>query len=284
MTAFTVLAPAKINLGLAILGKRLDGFHDICSIFQTVDLCDELDVSDSGTGLFCDRPGLSTGQDNLVLRAERAFREATGFMHPVRFDLRKRIPMGAGLGGGSADAAAALRGMCRMPDAPEVSRGTLCEIAATLGSDVPFLLSPGMAVVEGRGERVTRVDLPFDFTYVLVYPGFGIPTGWAYGQIRAYSPPDSSYLEAVRHLRVGTLDRETFLAALSNDFEAAVFPDHPVLGQIKRDLVAKGAAAAFLTGSGSTMVGVFDTEAAARECKERFDGRGFEVFVAKGMM
>ncbi len=276
----TELAPAKINLGLRILRKRPDGFHDLLSIFQTVSLFDELELSGEGSGLSCDRDDLSCGPDNLVLRAERVFREETGYDRPVLFMLRKRIPTGAGLGGGSSDAAAALRGLRRMSGlslSPEFMHG----LASRLGSDVPFLLDGGTAVVEGRGERIAPVFWPFDFTGVLVYPGFGVSTGWAYCQVRSYAGENTPLAGAAKRLAEGILDRETFLAAVHNDFEPAIFPHHPLLAEIKDGLSASGAAAAFLTGSGSTLVGLFDAPDTAHQCAAQMKNRGFDVFVVR---
>jgi 4-diphosphocytidyl-2-C-methyl-D-erythritol kinase len=282
MKTVTEQAPAKINLGLRILRKRPDGFHDILSLFQTITLHDELDLSDGRSGLVCDLPGLSCGPDNLVLRAEKVFREATGFDRPVRFSLRKRIPVGAGLGGGSSDAAAALRGLARLSgEEMSVSLGLLRECAKQLGSDVPFLLSGGTALVEGRGEHMEPVAWPFDFTCLLVYPGFGISTGWAYSQVRQYAGDSGLYRDAVQCFKTGLPDRDKFLNALSNDFEPAVFPHYPVLAEIKESMLASGALSAFLTGSGSTMIGLFEELEAARKSAERFQEKGFEVFLAR---
>ncbi len=277
----TELAPAKINLGLKILRKRPDGYHDILSLFQTVALYDELGLSDRGSGLECDCPGLSAGPDNLVLRAERAFREATGFKRPARFSLRKRIPVGAGLGGGSSDAAAALRGLARLSGEPEASQSLLLECAAKIGSDVPFLLTGGTAIVEGRGERMEPVSWPFDFTYALIYPGFGISTAWAYSRVGEYAGDGGIYRQAMERLKDGSLNKEMFLEAISNDFEKAVFPERPILIQIKENMCECGAISAFLTGSGSTMAGIFEDPETALRCAEEFRAREFEAYVAK---
>lgn len=275
-------APAKINLGLKILGKRPDGYHDILSIFQTVDLCDELALSDAeAPGFSCDVPTVPAGPENLVLKAELAFREAVGGGKPVRFTLQKRIPVGAGLGGGSSDAAAALRGLKRVYGDDTVTDDVLASCAARLGSDVPFLLYGGTAVVSGRGERVTPVEWPFDFTYVIVYPGFSVSTAWAYGRVREHSPGGGPYGEMLRDLRTGNARKEAVLAALGNDFERVVFPEYPVIRTLRDALLARGADAAFLTGSGSSLAGVFDDGDRARRCAEEFQTRGFQSWAVR---
>jgi 4-diphosphocytidyl-2-C-methyl-D-erythritol kinase len=275
-------APAKINLGLKILGKRGDGFHDILSIFQTVDLIDELVLTDSRRpGLDCGSFDVPGGPDNLVLKAERCFRDAGEGIPPLHFTLRKSIPVGAGLGGGSSDAAATLRGLARFHGTEGATADFLRTCAANLGSDIPFLLDGGTAVVSGRGERIVPVLWPYDFTYVLVYPGFGVSTAWAYGQVRKYSGDGGEYGAVVRDLEAGTLNAETFFQALSNDFEAVVFPAYPVLEEIRSRLRDGGADAALLTGSGSTMLGVFRDGDAAETCAGSLRGGDFSVFMAR---
>ena len=166
------IAPAKLNLGLRILGRRPDGYQDIVSVLLTVDLCDRLVFTPAPPGetrVFCDNPDLPGGPENLVHRAVEILRRATGAGHGVRVDLNKRIPMGAGLGGGSSNAATALRALDRLWGL-DLRPERLAALAAELGSDVPFFLTGGTAVVTGRGERIRPVDWEGDFWYVLVYP------------------------------------------------------------------------------------------------------------------
>ena len=275
-------APAKINIGLAILGKRGDGFHDILSIFQTVDICDELVLTDSRKpGLDCGSFDVPPGPENLVMRAERCFREGREGTPTLHFTLRKTIPVGAGLGGGSSDAAAAFRGMVRLHGDAGRTEDFLSRCAESLGSDIPFLLNGGTAVVRGRGERIAPVRWPFDFTYVLVYPGFGVSTAWAYSQVRRYSGEDGLYGGIVRDLEAGTLSKGNLFAALSNDFEAVVFPGYPILEEIRSQLLQEGADAALLTGSGSTVLGIFEDADAAEVCAARLRGGDFSVFMAR---
>lgn len=282
MVTIVEKAPAKINLGLKILGKHDDGYHDILSIFQTVDLYDELVLSDSHRpGLSCDNPEIPTGSDNLVLKAERSFLETNGNAQPLRFTLRKCIPSGAGLGGGSSDAAAALRGMAKIHkiggECPEFLPGC----AENLGSDVPFLLDGGTAVVRGRGERIIPVQWPFDFTYVLVYPGFGISTAWAYRMVSEYSNDRGCYGRMVRDLEAGALRKDDFFSSISNDFEAVVFPEYPILTELRFQLIECGANAAILTGSGSTMLGIFDDHQSAVQCSQAITNSDYSVFVVQ---
>ncbi|MCE5251701.1 4-(cytidine 5'-diphospho)-2-C-methyl-D-erythritol kinase [bacterium] len=290
-----VQAPAKINLGLSIIGKRPDGYHDICSIVQTVGLCDELTMTEShgderssgsisdinhAQRLFCNRPDIPSGPENLVLKAEEIFCRRFGIRSRIRFELDKRIPVGAGLAGGSTDAAAALRGLGKFHGI-DVPAGTLEEIAAGLGSDIPFLIRGGTAVITGRGETVTPIAWPFDFTYVLVYPGFGISTAWAYRSLKNYGYTLENYRSMIKKLNGGNLTEDSFFGALGNDFEPVVYEHYPELADIRNRLDACDARASILTGSGSSLLGIFDDRRAAGLCADSFKGEGLDAFIVK---
>jgi len=274
-------APAKLNLGLRILGKRDDGFHNILSIFQTIGLHDELTLTSSTeTGIECDNAGVPKGDDNLILRAKDKFRKCSDISSPVRFILKKRIPVGAGLGGGSSDAAASLRGLKDFHGA-EIQDNALSECAAELGSDILFLLRGGTAIVSGRGEWANFVEWPFDFTYVIVYPGFGVSTAWAYGNIENFIDDGGVYRAATKKLKEGNLEAGEFFNALRNDFEPVVFGKYPVLKDIKTSLMERGASAALLTGSGSAMFGIFEENKSAERCAKIFKKDFTDVFTVR---
>ncbi len=276
-------APSKINLGLRILGKRENGYHTIQSIFQTVGLYDDLRLSPSNeTGLSCTDPGIPTGTDNLVLKADELFKKHTGLKKNVHFHLKKRIPVGAGLAGGSSDAAAALRGLRRFSGG-EISDAVLRDYASELGSDIPFLINGGTAVVGGRGEVISEVEWQFDFTYVLVYPGFSVSTRWAYRNLEKLNDEKDLYNEMIVKLKAGKPDAELFFRALRNDFETVVFHRYPKLEKIKSDLLKHGSRASVMTGSGSCILGVFEDEFNALECARIFESKSkkYRVFTVK---
>ena len=273
-------APAKINLGLRILGKRPDGFHDILSLFQTVNFGDILTLSDEcEPGLVCSDAKVPVDNSNLICRAEEAFLQRTGIGHRVRFELDKRIPMGAGLGGGSSDAAAALRALDRF-HGTNLDSYDLESLGATLGSDVPFLVTGGTAIVSGRGEQIERVRWPFDFIYVIVFPGFGVSTAWAYGALEGFANVGEYHAMAVR-LSEGTASRDEFLGTLVNDFEPVVFRANPILGKIKAEMLGHGAAVSFMSGSGSSIIALFDHEIDANRCAEHIKDRYPVVHTAR---
>ena len=194
-------APAKINLGLKIICKRNDGYHNILSIFQAVDLYDEIEITSANkTELICSHPEVPTNSENLILKADNLLRKQYSNLHPVCFTLKKHIPIGAGLGGGSTDAAAALRGL-KSSHNLDIADNLLDEYALELGSDVPFFLKQGTAVVSGRGNIIEAINWPYNFTYVIVYPNFALSTSWAYGNLKKIPGDYSTYKKMIDNLK-----------------------------------------------------------------------------------
>ncbi|MBN1290665.1 MAG: 4-(cytidine 5'-diphospho)-2-C-methyl-D-erythritol kinase [Candidatus Latescibacteria bacterium] len=262
-------APAKINLGLRITDKRIDGYHEILSVFQTVGICDELSIQNTGKErLVCNVSAIPADTDNLVIRAEELFCTRYDIDERLYFSLEKNIPIGAGLAGGSSDAAAALRGL-RSYYGLKISDRELKDIAAELGSDIPFQIKGGTAVVSGRGEMIREVKWPFDFTYVIVYPDFEVSTAWAYRNLTDYGENIEQYRAMTQKLINGTITSDEFLASLINDFEPTVFREYPVLARIKQQLLDAGANASLLTGSGSSLIGIFIDESDAVSCADK---------------
>lgn len=274
------LARAKINLGLKVLGRREDGFHDIASVFQTVDLADALEFRPAAVdGLTTTDPTLTTGPDNLVCRAVVAFRAAVPSLAPVHVHLRKHIPAGAGLGGGSADAAATLRGLNHLADGP-LEPDALHELGVGLGSDVPFALLGGTALVGGRGERLEPLTWAGPRPhYVLACPQVEVSTAWAYGQLdlsKLTAP--SSYRSFLNSLRGGRVDGPGLLSVLENDFQPLVEGAKPIVAELSSLLRRLGAQACSMTGTGSTVYGVFDDRTAAQNACEQVCAGGHRSF------
>lgn len=241
---------------------------------QTVQLEDalELSLSDhhSTITLRCDEPSLKTDASNLVYRAAAAVLEGAGRTVGLDIVLAKRIPMGAGLGGGSSDAAATIIGLNRLLNLGW-STEKMAYLGQTLGSDVPFFFSAPSAIVEGRGEKVVPVQIKGSRWVILVNPGFPIETKWAYQQL-SVSRTGVQPLSDV-HAGLGKtceLSWEEVFQAAENDFEATVFKAHPDLYKIKQRLLADGAETALLSGSGATVFGVFRDETTARQAEIGF--------------
>lgn len=270
----TVFAPAKINVILRILDRRADGFHNLWSIMQTVALEDEVQISlcagRQGIRLRCDAADLAADQSNLVYRAAVEVLARAQRSIGLDIELRKRIPMGAGLGGGSSDAAATIIGLNHLLQL-KWSPAEMAGIGQLLGSDVPFFLFAPSAFVAGRGETVRPVVIEGTRWVVLVNPGFGVNTKWAYQELAGtrttVAPLSPIQQELDRQSRVSW---DQLIAAAENDFEAPVFAAHGKLREIKQSLRAHGAKISLLSGSGATVFGLFADEARARLALTQF--------------
>jgi 4-diphosphocytidyl-2-C-methyl-D-erythritol kinase len=258
-----LFAPAKINLSFRILRQREDGFHEIETLMAPISLEDELTIepNESGNGLefSSDDPSLSSGNDNLVVRAARSFFAEINEEPRVQIALQKKIPHGAGLGGGSSDAASTLLGLNQFHGG-RVAPARLTNLAAALGSDVPFFLVRSAARCRGRGELVERVEPLPPLPLLLLKPEFGVPTPWAYSRWN-----DSRELPGIDYAvqKVGEL-------VLENDLERPVFEKYLFLARMKGWLRAQPeVVAALLSGSGSTMFAVLREAAAADELANR---------------
>ena len=272
-------SPGKVNLLLNILGRRADGFHELETVFYPVPVFDRLRFARTGQGiqLNCNLPGLPTDARNLVYRAAAMFLEAAGIRDGVRLDLEKNIPLAAGLGGGSGNAATTLLGLNELFDgrlAPE----RLQRIAASLGSDVPFFLQGKPALATGRGEHLEPLE-PFPAmkgaVLVLIYPGFGIATAWAYQRLARF--PHALNGRPGRAQQLISLLRTADLGAAGAEFynslEAPALEKYPLLALFQEFLRANGAAATLMSGSGSTTFAVVQGLEAASELAEKFKAK-----------
>ena len=276
------LAPAKLNLSLDIVGTLPGGYHALDSVMLAVDLCDTLTFERGGAGVrfSCSDPALPTDEGNLVLLAVRAFFAHTGTGHGgLEITLTKRIPLQAGLAGGSADAAAALVALRRLYKA-SLSDADLREIALTLGSDIPFCLMGGCARAGGRGELVSPLPpLPVCAVFVIAKPAVGMDTRRAF-EIYDQSPPTPP--RTCTDTMVSALDCGDLKAigpAMSNVFED-VLP-LPEVRRLKAAILAHGGLGAVMTGSGTAVAGLFDNERAAGICLESLRGSAPFVCLAR---
>jgi 4-diphosphocytidyl-2-C-methyl-D-erythritol kinase len=273
MHSIQVPAFAKVNLRLDVLGRRTDGYHELRTIFQTLTLHDtlrltrrngkEIELKILGDAALAAAPP----RQNLVWRALAALRREFQLRDGLRVELRKRIPAGRGLGGGSSDAAAALVGLLRLTGR-QLPLARLLELSAGLGADVPFFLLGGRALGTSRGDEIYPLpDLPRLPVLVVSPRGIAVNTGDAYGWLgrRLTKNGSVSRLWSFCALCWGSQE-----AGLSNDFEAAVFPRHARLGRLRRALLKHGAAEAALAGSGSAVFGIFRSPAQARRAAKQF--------------
>jgi len=252
-------APAKINLYLHILGRRPDGFHELETVMVPISLGDtlDLDLIASGIEFTCSDPALSDARDNLATKAARLFLEEFSLATGIRIHLEKGVPVGAGLGGGSSDAAAvllALREMTRI----NWSDAKLAELAARLGSDIPFFIYRQPAICRGRGEIIEPVKLQENYQGLLVHPGFGVSTPWAY---RTYA----------RNPRPGVSGRVLADGTLRNDLEPPAFSKYPWLPTVKAWFRQQPEVVdALMSGSGSSVFALTGGADASHNLRERF--------------
>lgn len=269
----------KVNLLLNILGKRPDGFHELETVMHPVRVFDTLTFSRNGSGieLTCSEPSLPTDSRNLVYRAAGLFLETAKISEGVRIHLEKRIPLAAGLGGGSGNAACALLGLNELFGNP-LATGQLTTLASSLGSDVPFFLQDNPALGTGRGENIESLD-PFPSlrgaAFLLIHPGFGIATAWAYQQLARFpsalggQPGRARRLIAL--LQTGSL--ESAGKEFYNSLEAPALEKYPILALFQEFLREYGASATLMSGSGSTTFAVVRNAKAADELAEKFRGK-----------
>ena len=262
-----ILAPAKINLSLKILGRRNDGFHELDTLIVPISLYDEIRIDKGRHGIkfLCDDSSVPQGDDNLAVRAVKAFLEITKIEPAISIELKKKIPHGAGLGGGSSDAASVLLALNELFEA-KLSRKVLAEMAEPIGSDVPFFLFQSAALCKGHGEMVSAVKLNRQFSILLLKPAFAVSTGWAYSHWQ-----NSREIPGIRY-EVQEFADQTFV----NDLERPVFEKFVFLAQLKMWLLSQSeVGAALMSGSGSTMFAVMrenaDADFVAKHAKAGLD-------------
>ena len=277
----TELAPAKVNLTLSVGQKRSDGYHDVVTLMETVSLYDQLTVTTEETLLPEIKLSVSgeytvpEDPTNLVVRAAEAYFDALGKRFPISVSLEKNIPTQAGLGGGSSDAAAMLRALNRMVDEP-LSSDRLALLAASLGSDVAFLLFGGTAICSGRGELIDPVEGPATRFYTVVMGSDRVSTPSAYRALDELREKNGAVPREISRAMWKALARGEKLP-LFNDFESSVFPDHPGIAERKERLLSLGATDALMSGSGAAVFGVFPSIADAQKAAAAISDDAFAV-------
>ncbi len=264
-----IQAPAKVNLFLEVLGKRPDGYHDIQSIFHTIGLYDTIHIKQT-TGkmlsVTTDQPSLNDSMTaNSAYKAAMSFLETFHIKDGLSIRIEKNIPIGGGLGGSSADAAGVIRGLAQLYGI-ELTPDRIAH-TASVGADVPFLIHQGCALVEGIGEKITMLPYRLERPILIAFPGESVNTGWAYGQL--------TFLLTIQKIPCNILlrclelgDYDGIYANLFNRFEDTVFQSFPKIRLLKQTLLESGARAALMSGSGSSVFGVYDTTEQAYKSAE----------------
>ncbi len=280
MDKLTLKSPAKINLFLEVLRKRDDGYHEIVSLIQAVDLCDEviLQRRKRGVVVACDHPDCPTDESNLTFKAASMLLEEEKIDEGVSIHINKKIPISAGLGGGSSNAAATLKGINQLFEL-ELSDKKLHVLASRIGSDVPFFLYSGQALVKGRGEKIKPINMYRDYWLVLVCPHFEVSTRWAYQNVKISLTKERKELN-LKSLENGFVFFKA-LRSFRNDLEEVVSKRHPVIQKIKEVLENSGALKSSMSGSGPTVYGVFDRKPQAEEVARKLLRGDWQFFLTQ---
>ncbi|MDO4476224.1 MAG: 4-(cytidine 5'-diphospho)-2-C-methyl-D-erythritol kinase [Lachnospiraceae bacterium] len=282
MDRLTLTAPAKINLGLDVLRKREDGYHDLRMIMQTIDLNDtiELTKTEAGITMECNRSELPVDGRNLAVKAAKLLLEEAGISQGVHIRLEKRIPMAAGLAGGSTDGAAVLLGVNEMFGLG-LSREELMERGVKLGADVPYCILKGTALAEGIGEELTILPDAPEAAVVIAKPDVDVSTAFVYGNLRANElkehPPIDAQIEAVK-----CGDLKAIARTMGNVLETVTVPAYPIIARIKESLMQDGALGAMMSGSGPTVFGLFETREQAQAAAENLADMKLETVCVTG--
>jgi 4-diphosphocytidyl-2-C-methyl-D-erythritol kinase len=274
-------SPAKVNLYLEVLSKRPDGYHEIQTLMQRVDLSDELEIDLGGRGirLVSEGADVPEGMDNLACRAARIFCEEFGIRGDLQIRLKKKIPVAAGLGGGSSDAATVLMGLNELLQAGGEGE-RLMALGAKIGADVPFFILQKPALARGIGEKLTAVNLPAPLWFLMLVPPFPISTAWAY---QAYDRLPGKKKEPMR-IKNSYRELADLLPLLKNDLESAALTRHPQIAHMKEELRARGARGALMSGSGPVIFGLFSMRKEAERTEKAVAlPAGWKTVITRGI-
>jgi 4-diphosphocytidyl-2-C-methyl-D-erythritol kinase len=274
-----IQAAAKVNLHLRVYDRRADGFHGILSVFQAVSLSDTLVIRSlkASAGIEIDGVFDCPARATTIYKAARAYLDAGSIKTGLSISVEKRIPAGGGLGGGSSDAAAILLGLDGLLGG-RLGQAALAELGARIGSDVPFFLSAAAALVTGRGEGVEPIEAREDFQMVLAFPGFPVSTAWAYGLLDRSREPGWSEPDPEAAVLREAYRGDMRLWPFANSFEKVVGGVQPRILEAKAAMVSGGAVFSAMSGSGSTVFGIFEKGADRELSLRRLAALGFEAW------
>jgi 4-diphosphocytidyl-2-C-methyl-D-erythritol kinase len=281
MESISLKAYAKINLSIDITGKRPDGYHDVKMIMQTIALHDivTLEVRDSGIEIECNRPGIPTGADNIAYKAASLLMKEYNIDRGVCINITKNIPVAAGLAGGSADAAAVLKGMNSLFSL-DLGEDELIAAGKQVGADVPFCIKGGTMLAQGIGEMLTELDFFSKVDIVLVKPGIEVSTAWVYKNLDlsrvSFRPDTNMLIKAISN-------KDTVLVAqnMKNVLESVTIEEYKAIKDIKEELIRLGALGSMMSGSGPSVFGIFEDRAKAEYAYERLKGEEWDCFLTE---
>ncbi len=281
MELFTIKSHSKINLGLEIIAKRKDGFHELNSLFIPINLSDEITFQPSNKFEIIVSPNTVQIplQENLIFKTVKLIQNQYKISIPnLTIKLKKKIPIGSGLGGGSSNATTSLLALNRYLNL-NLSKEELLRLANELGSDAPFFLTPKPALIKGKGDIIEYFNIEIPFKILIIHPNFSISTKYAYSLVNFETPRTPSNL--ITLLTACLEEPKKLQEYFVNDFEQYIFPKYPILAEIKKKLLESGAYFASLSGSGSAIFGLFDSNFNFKNIKSKFTN--FQIFVTKAL-
>jgi len=280
MQRVSLKAYAKVNIGLRIDGIRNDGYHTLKTLFQTISIHDNLILElqdEQGIGFSTTGLEVPTGEDNICVKAAQKVLERENRKSGINIRLEKNISVGSGLGGGSSDAAAVIRGLNKLLKF-DLDNSEMEAVAFQLGADIPFFIRGGCQYAEGIGELLSPGEIEDNFIVLLVIPDISIATSWAYKNLDYLSlTSDTEDVNLARFPRNGETNKRRYFR---NDFEDLVFSEYPEIGEIKRQISESGAVYASLSGSGSGVFGLYDSMDEAENGKEKL-GKDYDSYILK---
>ena len=285
MQSLNLLSPAKINLRLEILSKRPDNYHEIKTIFHKISIFDKINlekIPGNEVQLTINNPAIPTDNTNLAVKASNLLFNYADIRPGIKIDIKKKIPAGAGLGGGSSNAAITLKGLNTLLNL-NISEQIIAEFAVKLGADVPFFLTDAStAYATGIGEKIKSIETHNKLWFLVIFPGFTVSTAWAYNSINKYNLLTKRTKNNI--ISNYSLDINTVKSSLYNDFESVVNKRHTEIPKIKEQLIKTGAQGAMLSGSGSSVFGIFPDKASAENASTNFKTNSKQkVFIAQSL-
>jgi 4-diphosphocytidyl-2-C-methyl-D-erythritol kinase len=285
LQSLNLLSPAKINLRLEILSKRPDNYHEIKTIFHKISIFDKIGlekIPGNEVQVTIDDPAIPTDNTNLAVKAANLIFSYADIKPGIKIDIKKKIPAGAGLGGGSSNAAITLKGLNTLLNL-NISEQIITEFAVKLGADVPFFLTDAStAYATGIGEKIKSIETHNKLWFLVIFPGFTVSTAWAYNSINKYNLLTKRTKNNI--ISNYSLDINTVKSSLYNDFESVVNKRHTEIPKIKEQLIKTGAQGAMLSGSGSSVFGIFPDKASAKNASSNFKTDSKQkVFIAQSL-
>ncbi|MCE9624998.1 MAG: 4-(cytidine 5'-diphospho)-2-C-methyl-D-erythritol kinase [Deltaproteobacteria bacterium] len=283
MQSLSLPSPGKVNLRLDVVGKRADGYHELRSLMERVSIADEIDINiiEKGITVTCDHEGVPNDESNIAFKAIKEILAYSSRNVGVEVHIKKNIPVAAGMGGGSSNAATVIKGINHLLKL-KLTKDKLMKIGLKVGADVPFFLFEGPALAEGIGEQLKKVKSMPKLLFLLVNPGIPVRTDWVYGRYQLEGAKYGGQSEVPNLYRT----KKDVAKILHNDLEKVTIKEFPVIGEIKEEMLRLGALASMMTGSGPTVFGIFADKVKLGKAFERMEkkaSRDWKIFMAENL-